>query len=107
MWLINWPNWTRMRIDLEKQTVTFTKSSFDGTYKKGEVAHFSMGLAKNWDKRFAFAAVGKKELNLYKLVRHPSTGGMYLFHAFTGMPSTLEQHKGIVFTATLEQKGHK
>lgn len=92
-----------MQIDLQKQTVTFKRRTFDKTFSPNDTVSFSFGPVADLNQRFILATKGEKSIVLYK-VRKLENGDLMVFHAFTGSPDLLSRKKDLVILATLDQK---
>lgn len=91
-----------MKIDRKNKTLTFTRSTFDKTYKAGDIVPLIPGFPTALDRHFVLVQRGPKTQTLYKL-RQLKNGDTMLFHAFTGTPSLLSCQKKLVVLATLKQ----
>lgn len=91
-----------MILDLQARTVTFKRSTFDQTYRKGDVISYVPELVRGWDKRFVLAQIGPKSIVLYKVRKLKND--VMLFHAFTGTPSLLSRQRRFTLIGTLDKK---
>ena len=81
-----------MIVDFTEQKVTFTRSTYDKHFKRGNVVSFIAGPPTQWDNAYILAQKGKHPFSLYK-ARRLKSGEILILHAFTATPFFLNDQK--------------